>query len=612
MTIINTAYLIPIIIVYILIMIYFLKRAKSYKKWIEDFWSLKQTKRKIISRWLYLLSIFLFMLSLLDFRGPEEVVKGNIPDQRTIIAIDSSLSMLAEDVRPNRFLKSIQIARHFVKNSPGHQFSIVLFSDIQKRILPFTDDVDLIDSRLAALEKVSSIGGGSNITQAIQETINYFDSGSSEEPEGNLMIFTDGEESDDSFDLNIPKKINIALLGIGTAKGSNIPLRYEDGSFRGYKETKGQQVVTKLEEGLLKEIATKVSNSKLIIANSYSLPTEELKTFFRNQFKKRHGNSDMRIRPVKSHFILIPAIVFYIISVMFQFGKTNVAMSLILFIFFSMPVRSEEEKNKIDPKIQESLNKIKSGKAEKNEILKTAEMLLKNNKDKESLELYEEYSKNNKDFEVEFNKITAKLKNKKIESAIDDYQAFLNSKAPADLKEKLRSNMLLTFSENQEKNQDKNKEKKKDKNKDQQDKNQSGNEDQKDNKDQQESKDQKENKNQDNKDNNQKNEQNKKPGENKDSQKNESDKNKEKDQEKDKKKESEGKENESEKENQDGKEDKKPKSLEEKEKQEELRRKMLKIPGMIKQIMNDDRELQKRLMDTSTKEKKDSKPKRDW
>jgi beta-glucosidase-like glycosyl hydrolase len=32
----------------------------------------------------------------------------------------------------------------------------------------------------------------------------------------------------------------------------------------------------------------------------------------------------------------------------------------------------------------------------------------------------------------------------------------------------------------------------------------------------------------------------------------------------------------------------------------------------LKQIMSDDRELQKKLMDTSTKEKGDLKPQRDW
>jgi Ca-activated chloride channel family protein len=43
----------------------------------------------------------------------------------------------------------------------------------------------------------------------------------------------------------------------------------------------------------------------------------------------------------------------------------------------------------------------------------------------------------------------------------------------------------------------------------------------------------------------------------------------------------------------------------------EEKRKMVKTPAMIKQILNDDRELQKKMMDTSTNDR-GSKTKRDW
>jgi hypothetical protein len=39
---------------------------------------------------------------------------------------------------------------------------------------------------------------------------------------------------------------------------------------------------------------------------------------------------------------------------------------------------------------------------------------------------------------------------------------------------------------------------------------------------------------------------------------------------------------------------------------------MVKTPAMIKQIMSDDRDLQKKMMDTSTSERGEQKPKRDW
>ena len=55
-----------------------------------------------------------------------------------------------------------------------------------------------------------------------------------------------------------------------------------------------------------------------------------------------------------------------------------------------------------------------------------------------------------------------------------------------------------------------------------------------------------------------------------------------------------------------------PKTMLEKEKMIEKKRKMMKTPAMVKQILNDDRELQKKLMDTSTHERGAPKQKRDW
>ena len=52
--------------------------------------------------------------------------------------------------------------------------------------------------------------------------------------------------------------------------------------------------------------------------------------------------------------------------------------------------------------------------------------------------------------------------------------------------------------------------------------------------------------------------------------------------------------------------------MQEKEKMIENKRKLIKTPAMVKQILNDDRELQKKLMDTSTNERGAPKQKRDW
>jgi Ca-activated chloride channel family protein len=334
----NTQYLPHIIIGSIAFSILIVYLNHKYFKWVKTYWFFERTWLSRFSTVLYVLSLFLMLASLLDLRGPEEKVKTNLPDQKTIIILDSSSSMLAEDIRPSRFGKAIQLARHFVKNAAGHQISVVLFSDIQKRLIPFTDDIDLLDSRLAALEKTNAVAGGSNIGQAIVEAVGYFDTdGDRKTAQGNILVFTDAEESDGSFDVDLGNNINLAVVGIGTAKGANIPLRWEDGSFRGYKTNKGEPVITKLDEDYIKKIGKNVKNYKYWIANSYSLPTDDVKNFFRGIYNKSNGKSDMRVRPVFSHLILIPAIIMFCVSIVLgRFASFKMVASFLLIAFLSV------------------------------------------------------------------------------------------------------------------------------------------------------------------------------------------------------------------------------------------------------------------------------------
>ncbi|MBC7714336.1 MAG: VWA domain-containing protein [Rhizobacter sp.] len=616
----NTHYLPHIILGALAIGILMLYLNYKYFNWVKSYWFFEQSWMSRISSLVYILSIFLMLLSLLDLRGPEEKVKASLPDQRTIIVIDSSASMLAEDIRPSRFGKAIQLARHFVKNAAGHQISIVLFSDIQKRLIPFTDDIDLLDSRLAALEKTNAVSGGSNISQAIAEVVNYFDfDGDKKSGTGNILVFTDAEESEGAFDADIGSNINLAVVGIGTAKGANIPLRWEDGSFRGYKNQKGgQPVVTKLDEDYIKKMGKNVKNYKYWIANSYSLPTEDILNFFRGTYNKSNNKGDMRVRPVFSHLILIPAILLYCLAVFlgrFKSFRTVASIIVLVMAFGATGVQAQEDEQpkkqkELPASLKRDMEKMKSGKADRKEILKIAENLLKNNDNDHASELYKEYSRPDDDKEVEFNRATALLKTQKLDEAMPLIQNIMKNSRNEELKDKLRHNILLSMNDGgkgkSDKKDDKDKDGKegdKDKKDNKDDKGKEGkdgkdnkdNKDKKDQKDNKDKKDGKEGKDKDSKDSSGKDQQQKK-GEGKD------------DKDKDKK----------DKPQKDPKDlekperpDTGPKSLEEKEKDIEQKRKLVKTPAMIKQILNDDRELQKKMMDTSTEERA-SRNKRDW
>lgn len=623
----NTQYLTIALVVIAIIALLLNRLNSSFFKWVKTYWFYERTWISRFSSLFYLLSLFLLMVSLLDLRGPEKKVKASLPDQRTIIMIDTSSSMLAEDVRPSRFVKALQMARHFVKNAAGHQISVVLFSDIQKRLIPFTDDIDLIDSRLAALENTNSVAGGSNISQAIEEAIQYFEFDSSDDDKsksGNMLVFTDAEESEGEFKVNVPKNVNLAIVGLGTLKGANIPLRWEDGGFRGYKTFKGQPVVTKLDEEYIKKIGKRVSSFRYWIANSYSLPTEDIMNFFRSTYAKSQNKGDLRVRPVYSHYILIPAIIFYCVSVLlgrFPVFKTAKNLVLIFGLIFGMQnARAEEKEKPMSPEIKKDLELVKEGKADRKYVLKVAEKMLKDKDDKQATELYSEYSKKNDDEEIKFNYATSLLKTNRLAEALPLVQELMKTSKNEDLKNKLRNNLLISTDPNKQKEQEKkNQDKKDQQNQNQQD--QKDKKDNKDSKDNQNNKDQQNQKQQDNKKDggkNDKDDKNNKPEGKQDNSQKKPDNNGKPDDKKEDKKEDKKKDNKNGKEKDENEEDKEnqkpqgPQTLEEKEKEIEQKRRMTKTPAMIKQILSDDRELQKKMMDTSTNERGEMKPKRDW
>lgn len=601
MKIMYSSYIPLLVLVILAFLFYVIKYEKEYFGWVKKYFFMERSWWSRLSSLLYLLSMILFLISLLDFRGPEQKLEADIPDQRTIIIIDSSASMLAEDVRPNRFQKSLLLARHFVKKAAGHQIAIVLFSDTQKRLVPFTDDIDLLDARVAGLSKIRIENGGSNIKQAIAESLQYFKAQDSnvENISGNILIFTDSESNEESFNFKIPDSVNIAMIGVGTARGAPIPIRSKDGVFRGYKRFNNEKVISKLDENFLKSFSKVADNYKYWISTSFSIPTEKILDFFRNQHKRKLSKGLVRSRPVYSKYVLLPAILSMIAALILQLKPTLVIQQFIFIILLlanpmNVSLAQEKEPKPLDKETLKLLDILSQGTLDVKNRLKIAEGMLRANEFEKAKTLYEENLKleGGKNFKAHVNYGTLLLAIGDILGGANIYQKIHSNKLVDDqIKEVARKNLLLAL--NQQKQQQKDK---KNKNKDQkQDQNQSQGKGEK-----SEQSDQNK-QNQQGQENNQNQEQ-KKDGKEED----------QKEKNKNKEKKEKGKKNNS-KESQDGKKkEEKKKSIKEREEEIKRKRKMVKIPAMLKQIMSDDSQLQKKYIDTSTKKKNQRDKRKDW
>jgi len=437
----------------------------KFFKLVKLYWFYKRSLFSYASSFFFCVGMLALLFSLLDIRGPEEKIKSGIPTERTIILIDTSASMLAEDVRPSRLHKAVLVAKHFARKAAGHQISIVAFAEIQKKIVPFTNDIDLIDARLESIKNLRNQNGSSALSVAIQESIQYFKEAG--EVRGNLLVLTDGEETAEDIKLNIPKEIHLAIVGVGTAQGGRIPLDDGRGFRFGYKKNRGQDVITKLDEGFFKKIAADVPSGNYWLTNSYSLPTDEILSFFKGEKSKSENQQDMIIKPVLAEWIVIPAIILLILS---YFIKAVRVFAIGLFLIV-IPVRAGDEKPEkieIPQAVLEKMNQLQRGELTKLERIKLADDLQKAGAKDEAIALYEEnlpmdYSREGVPPEAYLNYGTALLEKgeaKKGLGVYDSLSSTLDLKEPgyAKLKDVLEKNVINFFKQQEQKKQQKNKE----------------------------------------------------------------------------------------------------------------------------------------------------------
>lgn len=584
MNLLQINYLPALVFVFLIVVFIVLKMESTFFNFIRKYWFYKRSTLNYLSSLFFLVGVGALLFSLLDIRGPEEKIKTEIPSERTIILIDTSASMLAEDVKPSRLQKAALIAKHFARKAAGQQISVVAFAEIQKKIVPFTNDLDLIDARLDSLKELRNQYGSSALSLAIQESIQYFRE-TDGEARGNILVLTDGEETAEGIDLKIPKDVHVALVGVGTEIGGRIPLDDGRGFRFGYKKDRGQDVISKLNEKFFKRITSDIPSGKYWLANSFSLPSEEIIDFFRSEKNKGNGEQDLVIRPVYMEWIVVPAILVLILSYLLKWVRI---FTLGLALIYPVAYAQQENEPQLTPEILSKMQDLQSGELNQVQKLKLADDLYKAGAKEESMSLYEENLpknfSNNIPPEAYLNFGTSLLDNGKMAEGLKVYESLSRNLEDHQSSQKIRDimnkNVVAAFKKQEQKKQEKK---------------------------QQDSKDSKDNKKEDQ--SGQGSQKDQQSGSGKQNDKQQKDKPEEKKDNSDKKSQdkNEGEENKDKPED-DNKDDEnqqpdEPKNLPPK-----------KMPAKLKQLMSDDRQLQMKMIENGTKElnRRKSRKSKDW
>ena len=174
-----------------------------------------------------------------------------------LVLIDTSKSMLTQDVKPNRLERTKFAVLDLLKKLKGDRIGLIAFSGEPFLICPLTVDYGGFQISLNDLNIETIPRGGTNIAKAIRESIKDYGEISSKHKA--IIIVTDGDDLEGDPIAAAreahEKGIKIFTVGIGSAEGELIQMQNQRGELFFLKDNDGNIVKSRLNERLLKEIA---------------------------------------------------------------------------------------------------------------------------------------------------------------------------------------------------------------------------------------------------------------------------------------------------------------------------------------------------------------------
>jgi Ca-activated chloride channel family protein len=212
-------------------------------------------------RWRFGLVILAVAALIFTLAQPEhgydlEEVEQNGLD--VAVAIDTSKSMLATDIAPNRLERAKLAALELMQRSGADRLGLIAFAGDAFLECPLTADDTVFQQSVQELDVNTIPEGGTAIATAINEALTAFKETGHHRA---MVLFTDGEDNVSESDVlaaaqNAAKAgMKIFTVGIGTAEGDLIRVTDANGNSDYLRDENGNVLKSHLNEPLLKRIA---------------------------------------------------------------------------------------------------------------------------------------------------------------------------------------------------------------------------------------------------------------------------------------------------------------------------------------------------------------------
>ena len=184
----------------------------------------------------------------------------------TIIAMDISNSMLAEDVTPSRLDRTKMMVENLVDNFTDDKIGLIVFAGDAFVQLPITSDYVSAKMFLSDIHPSLIATQGTDIATAINMAANSF---TQQQGVGKaIIVVTDGEDHEggalEAAQDAKKKGMRVYVLGVGSPNGAPIP--FGNGDYM--KDNTGNTVMTKLNEDMCRQIAEAGGGAYIHVENN--------------------------------------------------------------------------------------------------------------------------------------------------------------------------------------------------------------------------------------------------------------------------------------------------------------------------------------------------------
>ena len=184
-----------------------------------------------------------------------------------VVCLDTSRSMLARDVRPDRLTRAKREIQGLLDRLGGDRVALIAFSGDAREVAPLTHDRAALRQLLERVTPEDNRLGGTSLASALERALEMFDgrTGANEA----VVLVTDGEDlTGEGLRMAAQaheRGIRVYVVGVGTEGGGKIPVVDEQGGERFLADKEGAEVVTRMDRASLRRLAEETGGNFLAV-----------------------------------------------------------------------------------------------------------------------------------------------------------------------------------------------------------------------------------------------------------------------------------------------------------------------------------------------------------